>query len=202
MNQDKKECQPDITSEEITAKIHTNNVCSASFAITNILRDTADTQTILQAVEKLADDVIHGNDTKVKGALITQSKVLGVIFNRFASNAANAQTIDSMKAYMDVALRAQNQCRKTLLALHAIQHPQQQQTIVKQQNVAYNQQVNNRVGVLEDTPPKINFANKLISEAKHETLDIAGTLTTSPIDQSAETMVAVDGRENTTRKSN
>jgi hypothetical protein len=75
----------------------------------------------------------------------------------------NAEMSNPIQVFADIAFKAQNQSRKTLLALSAIKHPQQQ-TVVKQQNVAFNQQVNN------DTTHgrhKINPENELLELEKN-----------------------------------
>lgn len=128
-------------------KAYTANVPAAALTISSILGNHADISTLIDQLNTLAAETIHGDTTKIEGALIMQSKTLSVIFSKMVENAVSAKFVEQFKVYMDVALKAQNQSRKTLLALSAIQHPQQA-TIVKQQNVAFNQQINNGTEIL------------------------------------------------------
>lgn len=123
-------------------KAYTGNVPAAALTISSILGNHTDASTLINQLNTLAAETINGDTTKIEGALIMQSKTLSVIFSKMVENAVNAKFVEQFKVYMDVALKSQNQSRKTLLALSAIQHPQQA-TIVKQQNIAVNQQVNN-----------------------------------------------------------
>ncbi len=138
----------DLTEDEKRAirmnKVYTENVPLSAMAIYSIFDEQPEITALIDQVTELTESVLNGDDTKIKSALITQSKTLGVIFNNMITKAVKAPTMEGFKIFMDVALRAQNQCRKTLLALDAIQHPQQQ-TVVRQQNIAVNQQVNNEV---------------------------------------------------------
>ncbi len=85
--------------------------------------------------------------------------------------ASKSDTIPQVQAYSDIALKAQNQSRKTLTVITELKNPKQTM-FVKQQNLAVNQQINN------DTQSK-NFkkienpTNELLLDAKpHETLEL------------------------------
>lgn len=182
------------------SRFYTDNAPSSALAISSLLGEAADISTLIKQVDELSSDVIDGNNRKVQGMLITQSKTLQVIFNHMASKAVETKTMEGLKIYMDIALKAQNQCRNTLLALNEIQNPPQQQTIVRQQNVAINQQVNNQTEMLDNKTEVIDFTNELISEGNHASLDIGRTLKAGTVDQKAKAVVKVDRSHNTSRK--
>lgn len=142
------------------------------------------------------------NDTKktLKGSiansvaiLTAQTMTLDVLYNKMINYASRAETLKTMQISLDMALRIQNQSRKTLLAIGTLTHPQQA-TFIKQQNVAVNQQVNNGVTTDNDKDEISNLKseNELISEAKYATLDTGRTIEASPANQNPATMAVVD----------
>jgi hypothetical protein len=81
--------------------------------------------------------------------LSAQALSLEAIFNHLAQKAAGVPVISSKQLHivdnlLRLGLKAQSQCRATLETLHQIQNPFNG-TVIKQQNVAYQQQVNNGV---------------------------------------------------------
>lgn len=182
-------------SSVLASQFYMSNTGASSFAASSLLpTGISDMATIMDEMNDLSQTVIDGDNRKIQGALITQSKVLNILFSRLIERAQNQSTIEWFKTHMDFALRAQNQCRKTLLALDAIQNPPQKQ-IVGQQNIALNQQVNN--GVLID---KINPDNELLSEVHNEALDIGRTIDTIAINQNPAAMEMVNGGKDKRRK--
>ena len=130
------------------SKFYSDSTKMAMFSISAIFRlDSTfepDAKTLHQEINKQAEEIIKGDTSGIETTLVSQTKTLDALFNRMAAQASLSQNLDRMRAYMDMALRAQNQCRKTLLALVAVKYPPQHQ-IVGQQNIALNQQVNNGV---------------------------------------------------------
>ena len=109
-----------------------------------------DIKTTYEQIDNQLCNTLNGNTDIHEVMLYSQAKTLDLLFNEMINRAVRQGHIDNTKAYFDMAFRAQNQCRKTLLAINAINHPNQQ-TVVKQQNVAFNQQVNN--GTVKDNNP-------------------------------------------------
>jgi hypothetical protein len=131
---------------------------------------------------------LKGDTSDQETMLITQAKTLDLLFNNMVSKAVSSQYLNQMVAYMNIAIKAQNQCRKTICALHSIKHPQQQ-TVIKQQNNAVNQQVNNG----EVIEKKIKSENELLSiEENHAALDIRRTSKAVSNNQEMETVATVD----------
>lgn len=114
-----------------------------------------------------------------------------VLFNRMTREACNTTYIPQSEALLSIALRAQNQSRKTIAVLADLKCPKRA-TFIKQQNNAVNQQVNNA------TPPakskkSENVTNELLSEGMYETVDFARARETIAVDPSVETLVSVHG---------
>ena len=85
-----------------------------------------------------------GDLSEVEATLASQAVALDAIFNGLAKRAAQnmGQHIGACETYLRLALKAQSQCRATLETLAEIKYPKAA-TFVRQQNVAYQQQVNN-----------------------------------------------------------
>ena len=101
--------------------------------------------------------------------LTAQAHTLDAIFNCLAQRAAvnMGEYIDTVEAYLKLALRAQSQCRTTWEALSAIQNPPLA-SYVKQANIAHgHQQVNNSPS-MESESPRVreneNPQSKLLEE--------------------------------------
>ena len=87
---------------------------------------------------------IDGDLNRGEAMLTAQAHTLDAIFNCLAQRAAvnMGEYIDTVEAYLKLALRAQSQCRTTWEALSAIQNPPLA-SYVKQANIAHgHQQVN------------------------------------------------------------
>ncbi len=134
-----------------------------------------------QIIKEQAEESRKGDKSTLEETLICQAKTLDVIFNMMVSRAARAEYLDGLRAYMDIALRAQGQARKTLLALDAIKYPAQRQ-IVGQQNIALNQQVNNG-GYLKP-------GNELLEVKNEQRLDTGKAETTIKINPPVEAVEA------------
>jgi hypothetical protein len=153
-------------------------------SIISTLGSNVDTCTLHKEIKRQIRSTLKSNSHKQETILIAQVKTLDLLFNNMVSKAVSSQHLNQMMAYMDIAIKAQNQCRKTICALHSIKHPQQQ-TVIKQQNNAINQQVNNG----EAIEKKIKSENELLSiEENHAALDIKRTSETVRNNQEMETV--------------
>lgn len=144
--------------------------------------------------------------------LIAQAYTLDSIFNFLAQKAAripytdlaHIQAIDSL---LRLGFKAQSQCRTTLESLCNINHPAPG-AVVKQQNFAYQQQINNSVvsnsvqmrskgSVTEHDVEIKNTTNELL-EAKdgQECLDFRTPIKTSCNDSASETVGAINRPQN------
>lgn len=159
-------------------------------------------QDISELVEELSGRIGKLNDGDMKGIegmLYGQAHALQSIFVSLARRAAKQEYLKQYGMYLGLALKAQAQCRATLETLAEVKQPKPA-TFVRQQNVAYQQQVNN--GDLRNQPhdaparteKTVNQSNELLSEATHATLDATGTGTSSATDSHLAAVEAVQRR--------
>lgn len=132
-----------------------------------LIQDITDSQlgdmnSVKIAVHKAMENILNGDQNETQTMLVANILTLNALSNSMLSRAC--RTIDDarMQACADIGLRAQEQVRKTILAMHQIKNPKQSM-YVAQQNVANIQQINN------DTKAKPE--NELISEATHAALE-------------------------------
>lgn len=149
--------------------------------------------------------VQQGNMTDVEATLTAQAVALDAIFNGLAKRAAlnMGQYIGACETYLRLALKAQGQCRATLETLAEIKSPKAA-TFVRQQNVAYQQQVNNGSnadGNLETntrtharTEESHFQKSKLLEDQSHERthLDTGATTTTGRSDPALEALAVLN----------
>ena len=93
--------------------------------------------------EKIAR-VKAGDLSDVEATLTAQAATLDTVFNELARRAAlnMGEHLGATETYLRLAFKAQAQCRSTLETLAEVKTPKAA-TFVRQQNVAYQQQVNN-----------------------------------------------------------
>jgi hypothetical protein len=129
----------------ITAKLCTNSICLAAMSITELINSPQSEafigEELLKAVLNMQKE---GQATEQ--ILAANAFTLNVIFNQMVragmKTGITLDSIDLMERYMSIGLRAQNQLRKTILALDQIKNPKLNMH-VNQQNIAGIQQVNN-----------------------------------------------------------
>lgn len=145
-----------------------------------------------------------GDLSEIEETLIAQTVTLNAIFNTMARRAAlnMGAHLQATETYMRMALKAQAQSRATMETLAEIKYPKSA-TFVKQQNNAYQQQVNNSNHDNFKTNTRThahgnyqNPANELLTEASHEKLDARGTRKASGINQDLEAMVEINRSKN------
>ena len=155
----------------------------------------------IAVMQAKAARVQRGDLSEVEATLAAQAVALDAIFNGLAKRAAQnmGQYMGATETYLRLALKAQAQCRATLETLAGVKYPKAP-TFVRQQNVAYQQQVNNsnaagdsatntRTGAHGKTN---NQSNELL-EAKHgERLDGRTEGAAGGHDSQMETMGSVD----------
>lgn len=99
----------------------------------------------------------------LESMLTDQANILNSIFNRAALHAeANlGEYMDASKLYINMALKAQNQCRSTIQTLHEIKNPKHV-TIANQANIANQQLVNNGESITHAENSESSKANELM----------------------------------------
>lgn len=122
--------------------------------------------------------------------LMTQAQTLDALFHRMIRKMANSEILTHFQTCAELGLKAQNQSRQTLAVLAELKHPKRT-TFIKQQNNSINQQVNNNLSQKNEKNIE-NRANELLSEDKHEKMDIGTKVKASSIDSPLEALEKVN----------
>ncbi len=161
-------------------------------------------------MRELTKQVNNGSLTELENTLTAQATTLNVIFNALAERAAlnMGEHMGACETYLRMAFKAQAQCRATIETLAEVKYPKAA-TFVRQQNVAYQQQVNNgenRSGNLSSSThthahgESTNQANELLEVQHGERLDTRTKIKAGSNDQNVETVAAFNGSKNNERK--
>ena len=81
--------------------------------IEKIKKDTHDVNALAAELGKQVEAVNGGDLRRAEGLLIAQAHTLDNIFANLARRATGQQYLPQWEAYMRMAMKAQNQCRKT-----------------------------------------------------------------------------------------
>src|SRR3569833_1483049 len=100
----------------------------------------------IAVMQAKAARVQRGDLSEVEATLAAQAVAVAAIFNGLAKRAAQnmGQYMGATETYLRLALKAQAQCRATLETLAGVKYTKAP-TFVRQQNVAYQQQVINSI---------------------------------------------------------
>lgn len=168
------------------------------------LGDGADWSPTLRALQDLrAEALADPADTKtVERMLLAQSVVLQSLFAHYMTRANRSAELAKLQAFGDLALKAQNQCRRTLATLAEIRNPRRTQ-FIKQLNQAVNQQVNNDKSLAAAESRKIPESEppELLTVIPSETLDTGRAATPISGRASLEAVGAQHGPQDARRES-
>ena len=188
---DKRTDKPELTKKEraeIIARMYTTPSGSSSMALCAI--NDVSWGAMSDRLKEINADVMDGDISIAEALLVDQAIVLQSILSSYTSKMVKAEYLSHVEAYSKIALRAQNQCQRTLKTLLEYKNPKRT-TFVKQQNNATNQQIN--TGELKEIPEKeINPANKLLEENHEARLDTGETKETVRVDSEVETLGELD----------
>lgn len=138
---------------------------------------------------ELQTKALRSNDmSRVEDILMAQAQTLDLLFHKQARKASAQQYLNQFKVHMDMAFKAQRQCRSTLEALAEIKNPKP----YIQNNRAQYQQVNNGVPESRARGENIKSSNGLLEDKRNETewLDTGAPQKTSGNDKELETVEA------------
>jgi predicted RNA-binding protein YlxR (DUF448 family) len=198
-NQTKKQKIPDSTQID-NSPVYLDSSAHASLAINALHGHTLDSLSIMKILDKSADKINKGNINEIESMLMIQAKTLENIFYDALRKLSRTEMIPQLQVFADIAFRAQNQSRKTLMQLAEIKSPRRA-TFIKQQNNAINQQVNNDLeSKTENSKNSEKLANELIPELNRETMDNRGTIQTISINPTTETLEPLNRPNNPRRK--
>ncbi|EHL32311.1 hypothetical protein [Legionella drancourtii] len=170
----------------------------ATLALSKLHGNGFDGVAAFDRLSRSVDRVLNNDTNEIEAMLMTQAKSLEYVFYDALSKLPNS-SIEHAEVFANIALRSQNGCRKTLMALAELKHPRRTTTFIKQQNNhAFNQQVNNGVNSeghsIENNNKAPNELNAKVSyEAKK--MDIGTTFETGAANTPAEAMGVLDGAQ-------
>lgn len=165
----------------------------------------------IDVIREKSEKVTTGDLSGVEATLSAQATTLDAMFNELAKRAAlnMGEHLGATETYLRLAFKAQTQCRATIETLAEIKYPKAA-TFVRQQNVAYQQQVNNggepeplnstRTGAPAHGNSE-NQSNELLNEATHEKVDSRRTGATGRANHDLETVETVNRSKDSRRKS-
>jgi hypothetical protein len=159
---------------------------SASLAISRI-NPQSDFSDLSSLLREMNAHIFDGDLSRAEAMLIDQAHVLQAIFSDFTIRMAKAEYLSQMETYSKVALRAQNQCQRTLKTLLEYKNPKRA-TFIKQQNNAVNQQINQGEQPKEIPKKEINPANKILEQKDGQWLDTGKEKETVPVNSQMETV--------------
>ena len=157
---------------------------NAAITINSLHRDTMDIDTLTNELLDSFNRIKKDNLLEIQAMLLSQAHTLNVFFNRCLSQVGDMTMVNQIQTFSDLALRAQNNCRKTLATLAELKNPKRA-TFIKQQNNSVNQQVNNSENPLKKS-------NEQLCEAQHESLDDRSKEKAIAINTTVGTLETVD----------
>lgn len=133
----------------------------------------------------MAQQLKLGDNQHLVDKLASQVHLLDVLFTRTMQLAVNQNTPERMLALMDMALKVQNNTRRTASTINELTHPKVANNYIRTDtaNVATNQQINYS---------EKNLENELNTGDIHE-MDRRGAGKASRANQRVEALVEVDG---------
>jgi hypothetical protein len=187
--------------KELKSKLYTNCFYTAAEAITSLHGHghSLDFSTLTEKLIESGKKVSSGDLKEIEHMLMTQAKTLDYLFYDAIGKLTDLNMINQIEVFINIAFRAQTQCRKTLAVLAELKHPRRT-TFIKQQNNAITQQVNNEV---KSNPKNFENSEKIANElleVKHEqrldTRTAPSSITTDP----AMATMEICRRKDTRRK--
>lgn len=110
-------------------------------------------------------EISKSNDMqRAQEILISQATTLDVLFGHFLQKGLRSNSKEHMETFMNMALKTQRQSRATLETLGKIKNPQ---PYIRQQNMAYNQQINNS-NISHAREENKKMSNELLEDQVYE----------------------------------
>ena len=97
---------------------------------------------LADSLRRHCEAISPGETSSIDALLATQAFTLDAVFNELARLAAEREDIDQISRLLQLALKAQGECRATLKDLSGAKNPFAN-AYIQQQNLAFNQQVQN-----------------------------------------------------------
>lgn len=153
----------------------------------------------LEHTKKLLEDtykqVKSGDLTIAEEMLTSQAFALNVAFSSLAIRATRQHDVTTIQMFLQLALKAQNQCRATLDSLRELKQPSGTQ-FIKQANIAQNQQINHGLNPVKN----LNTQNELLEES-NERMDRGEETQAKRVNPTMEAVGAINRTKDTRGKS-
>lgn len=165
----------DQTNKRSIAQVGLSPVVTNAFTARNFISSVVGETDISDVIAVMREKVLAVNGGDLSGVeemLITQAHALDSIFTEMAKRAAlnMGEHLDATQTYMQLALKAQTQCRTTLQTLAEIKNPRPV-AFVKQANISNGpQQVNNGTDSTVRAGKTIEPSTNEQSQDSHELL--------------------------------
>ena len=149
---------------------------------------------LIDELKNKIEKVQAGDMATMEAMLVGQANALQTVFTCLARKAANQDYLKNYGIFMNLALKAQSQCRATIQALTELKYPKQV-AFVKQANISHgHQQVNNGINT-NDAPAhaneNTNQSNELLEVNNgSKTMDIGATKTAIRVSKKLATVEA------------
>ena len=170
--------KPDPKTESFLARTILQPSFQSAVTIQNC--NDADDIGLMRLSSALAEQIAAVNSGSIDrpvAMLTAQAHTLDSIFHNLARRALNAKYVESMEAYMRLALRTQKQCQNTLETIAAVKNPPIR-GVVHQANIANGPQQVNNGGSGEPAPTepqKQKPPDKLMEQIDAQRLDTGTT---------------------------
>ncbi len=147
-------------------------------------KSTLDVAEFASQARQVAQQLKSGDSQPLVDKLISQVHLLDILFTRTMQLAVNQNTPERMLALMDMALKVQNNTRRTVGTINDLTHPKVANNYIRTDtaNVATNQQIN-----YSEKHPE----NELNTGDIHE-MDRRGESKASRANQRVEALVEID----------
>jgi len=142
-------------------------------------------------VSNFALDAVEGKFAKFELLLAGQVAVLDAIFSDMAVKVGNSDDVNQIEALARVALKAQDNTRKTILSLHEMKNPKPATFIKQQTNQSLgHMQVNNsdKSNKIDKSANLQKTKNELLEHTHEERLDFGTAKETIRNDKELETV--------------
>jgi hypothetical protein len=178
---------PNNDRDQVTLDLQMLGVASPSFGAAHTLdllihgseksANTAQTLQLQETIESQIQAFMTDEATTAAELLYGQVAILNAAFNRYMQFATLSANTPHFGTFLDAAMKAQEQARKTLHTLHDIKNPKPRTVFIKN---AIAQQVNQLVTKTEELQKqleaqpyaKVDFGGTEIAERSHEIIDL------------------------------
>lgn len=152
-----------FTQPELTAAMTIVEGAPKNTTGENGERNVLDANAVYHELIDKTERAMSGDLSDIERLLTAQAHTLDMVFHKYLRRAMNAKSITELKAYSNISLAAQRQCRTTADSLAEIKNPKP----YIQNNRAQYQQINNngepsRAG--ENEKPR----NELLEDKTHD----------------------------------